>query len=197
MECFKNFIKLEKLEANNEWFCPDCKNHVKATKKMEIFNSPNILIIHLKRFRNNSKIDTLVKFPLDGLDISDFVINKKNGEKFIYDLFAVSNHFGSMGFGHYTAYAKNYFTNKWYDFDDSHVTEKSESDIVNSSAYVLFYRRRNLRQLVNLNEIYLKQYVNYEENLRQEVFDATDGNSTVEIASVTNERNVKHDMELS
>lgn len=197
VECFKNFIKLEKLEANNEWFCPDCKNHVKATKKMEIFNSPNVLIIHLKRFRNNSKIDTLVKFPLDGLDISDFVINKKDDEKFIYDLFAVSNHFGSMGFGHYTAYAKNYFTNKWYDFDDSHVTEKSESDIVNGSAYVLFYRRRNLKELVNLNELYLKQYVNYEENLRQEVFDATDGNSTVEIASVTNERNVKHDMDLS
>lgn len=29
-------------------------------------------------------------------------------KKLIYDLYAVSNHFGGMGGGHYTAYAKNY-----------------------------------------------------------------------------------------
>jgi len=165
IECFKNFIKLEKLEADNEWFCPDCKNHVKATKKMEIFNSPNILIIHLKRFKNNTKIDTLVKFPLEGLDVSDFVINKKNGEeKFVYDLFAVGNHFGSMGFGHYTAFAKNYFDNKWYDFDDSRVSEiYGGKDIVTPSAYVLFYRKRNLNESVDLPSLYKKTFANFEE----------------------------------
>lgn len=170
IECFKNFIKLEKLEANNEWFCSDCKNHVKATKKMEIFNSPNILIIHLKRFKNNTKIDTLVKFPLENLDISDFVINKKTGEeKFVYDLFAVSNHFGSMGFGHYTAYAKNYFNNKWYDYDDSHVSEMHGKDIVTPSAYVLFYRKRNLKETIDLHSLYNKTYVDFEDGIKNEI----------------------------
>ena len=28
--------------------------------------------------------------------------------KLIYDLFAVSNHFGNLGFGHYNAYAFNF-----------------------------------------------------------------------------------------
>lgn len=163
IECFKNFIKLEKLEANNEWFCPDCKNHVKATKKMEIYNSPNILIIHLKRFKNTTKIDTLVRFPLEGLDISDFVINKSKEEKFVYDLFAVANHFGSMGFGHYTAYAKNYFNDKWYDFDDSHVSEINGKDVITQSAYVLFYRKRNLKDKLDLNSLYNKNFFNYEE----------------------------------
>ena len=39
-----------------------------------------------------------------------------------YDAYAVSNHYGSVGFGHYTAYGKNQETGKWYYFDDSRVT---------------------------------------------------------------------------
>jgi len=41
-------------------------------------------------------------------------------KKILYDLYAVSNHFGSMGFGHYTAYVKN--NNQWYEMDDSSVS---------------------------------------------------------------------------
>jgi len=44
----------------------------------------------------------------------------------IYDLYAVSNHYGNMGFGHYTAYAKNWIQDSWFDFDDSSVTKISE-----------------------------------------------------------------------
>lgn len=47
-----------------------------------------------------------------------------------------------MGGGHYTAYAKNAKTGKWYEYDDSRVTEITEKKIVTSAAYVLFYRKR-------------------------------------------------------
>jgi len=63
--------------------------------------------------------------------------------KAIYDLVTVSNHYGGMGGGHYTAYGKNRLDNKWYYFDDSSVTEAKESDIVTKAAYVLFYQRRS------------------------------------------------------
>ncbi len=43
----------------------------------------------------------------------------------MYDLYAVSNHFGNVGYGHYTAYGKNPDNNKWYNFDDSSVSEVS------------------------------------------------------------------------
>lgn len=39
----------------------------------------------------------------------------------IYDLFAVSNHYGGLGGGHYTATCKNYKNSLWYDFNDSNV----------------------------------------------------------------------------
>jgi len=168
-DCFKNFVKLEKLEDNNEWFCPECKKHQRATKKMEIYKSPHILIIHLKRFKNHSKIDTVVEFPIEGLDISQYVISNEGGLPLVYDLFAISNHHGSMGFGHYTAFAKNYLNNKWYEFDDSHVSEKSDNELINSSAYVLFYRRRGLDKFINLDNIYLKPYIDFESNNNMDI----------------------------
>jgi ubiquitin carboxyl-terminal hydrolase 4/11/15 len=50
---------------------------------------------------------------LEGLDLAPFVLSKNQKAKgpLIYDLFAVSNHYGSVGFGHYTAFGKNPLTN--------------------------------------------------------------------------------------
>lgn len=62
----------------------------------------------------------------------------------IYDLYAVSNHYGSLSFGHYTAYCKNSFTGKWYDFNDSSVSElDSSDDVVSGASYVVYYKRRD------------------------------------------------------
>jgi ubiquitin C-terminal hydrolase len=51
-ECFEEFSKKEELEAGNEWYCPCCKKHFQATKQMTIYKAPEILILHLKRFKN-------------------------------------------------------------------------------------------------------------------------------------------------
>ena len=62
----------------------------------------------------------------------------------IYDLFAVSNHYGGMGGGHYTAHAKN--EGRWMHFDDSTVTEVRPSEVQSAAAYVLFYKRREVEE---------------------------------------------------
>jgi len=61
----------------------------------------------------------------------------------IYDLYAVSNHYGSLNGGHYTAYCKNPVYNKWYEFDDSSVSSIDPGSAVSKAAYVLFYKRRS------------------------------------------------------
>ena len=162
-DCFKNFVKLEILKEDNEWYCPQCKKHQKAKKKMEIYEAPHILIIQLKRFSASSKIDTLVDFPIENLDLSQFVINKNNDKNLLYDLFAISNHFGGLGGGHYIAYAKNFKDKEWYEFNDSSVHRISKESLVSSSAYVLFYRKKNLNETINLNNLYVKAFVNLEE----------------------------------
>lgn len=82
------------------------------------------MIVSLKRFKasksrygnfgfGGQKLDTFVDYPLEGLDMKPFVLSKHQRETspLIYDLYAVSNHFGGVGGGHYTAYGKNSLTN--------------------------------------------------------------------------------------
>ncbi|XP_067854552.1 ubiquitin carboxyl-terminal hydrolase 4 isoform X1 [Heptranchias perlo] len=145
-ECIDLFTTMETLGEHDLWYCPTCKKHQQATKKFDLWSLPKILVVHLKRFSYNrywrDKLDTLVEFPIRDLNMSEFVYNPKAGPC-IYDLVAVSNHYGGMGGGHYTAYAKNKIDGQWYYFDDSSVSGASEDQIVTKAAYVLFYQRRD------------------------------------------------------
>ncbi|KAG8687461.1 CSN-associated deubiquitinating enzyme Ubp12 [Ceratobasidium sp. 423] len=143
-DCLDEFTKEEQLGEDDLWYCPRCKKHQQATKKFELWSVPDILVVHLKRFSNaramRDKIDALVEFPITGLDLNDRV--GESEEECVYDLFAVDEHMGGLGGGHYRAYAKNLSDNEWYHFDDSYVTKSSAEDSINANAYLLFYRRR-------------------------------------------------------
>ncbi|XP_066523430.1 ubiquitin carboxyl-terminal hydrolase 15-like isoform X2 [Hoplias malabaricus] len=145
-DCIELFTTKEKLGAEDPWYCPSCKQHQQATKKLDLWSLPPVLVVHLKRFSYSrymrDKLDSLVDFPLRDLDMSEFLINPNAGPC-RYDLIAVSNHYGGMGGGHYTAYAKNKDDGKWYNFDDSIVSPVSEDQIVSKAAYVLFYQRQD------------------------------------------------------
>ncbi|TKA67109.1 hypothetical protein B0A49_11932 [Cryomyces minteri] len=144
-DCFAETAKSEILSEENAWYCNRCKELRRASKTLEIWTVPDILVVHLKRFSANrgfrDKIDVLVDFPINGLDLSDRV-GLQEGKGMLYDLFAVDNHYGGLGGGHYTACAQNFFDKMWYDYNDSHVSRITPEHAVASSAYLLFYRRR-------------------------------------------------------
>jgi ubiquitin carboxyl-terminal hydrolase 4/11/15 len=125
-DCLDEFNKEEILSENDAWYCPRCKEFRRASKKFELWKCPDILIIHLKRFSASrglrDKIDVLVDFPIEGLDLSDRVAMKEEGKSAIYDLFAVDNHYGGLGGGHYTACAKNFVDGEWYDYNGTLLT---------------------------------------------------------------------------
>jgi len=142
MDCIDLFTKNEQLGREDPWYCPKCKEHQQAYKKFDLWKLPNILVIHLKRFSSNryrEKLSMNVKFPIDNLDISEYVINDQE-KKAVYSLYAVSNHYGSLGGGHYTAFCKNDSSKEWFIFDDSNV-RNLKGTIVNPAAYVLFYQK--------------------------------------------------------
>nr|XP_030722949.1 ubiquitin carboxyl-terminal hydrolase 4 isoform X3 [Globicephala melas] len=145
-DCIELFTTMETLGEHDPWYCPNCKKHQQATKKFDLWSLPKILVVHLKRFSYNrywrDKLDTVVEFPVRALNMSEFVCDL-SARPYVYDLIAVSNHYGAMGVGHYTAYAKNKLNGKWYYFDDSSVSLASEDQIVTKAAYVLFYQRRD------------------------------------------------------
>ena len=100
-------------------------------------------------FGGGQKIDTVVDFPLEGLDMSGLInsLEQKAESNLIYDCFGVSNHMGGTGGGHYTAYCKSPITDQWLSFNDSSVRRvdaaNPEDVVISSSAYSLFYRRRD------------------------------------------------------
>ncbi|XP_078423950.1 ubiquitin carboxyl-terminal hydrolase 15 isoform X2 [Cetorhinus maximus] len=145
-DCIELFTTKEKLGVEDPWYCPNCKQHQQATKKLDLWSLPPVLVVHLKRFSYSrywrDKLDTLVDFPISDLDMSEFLINPNAG-RCEYNLIAVSNHYGGMGGGHYTAFAKNKDDNKWYYFDDTSVSSATEDQIVSKAAYVLFYQRQD------------------------------------------------------
>ncbi|XP_029424539.1 ubiquitin carboxyl-terminal hydrolase 31 isoform X2 [Nannospalax galili] len=166
-QCFQLYTKEERLAPDDAWRCPHCKQLQQGSITLSLWTLPDVLIIHLKRFRQEGdrrmKLQNMVKFPLTGLDMTPHVVKRsqsswslpshwspwrrpyglgRDPEDYIYDLYAVCNHHGTMQGGHYTAYCKNSVDGLWYCFDDSDVQQLSEEEVCTQTAYILFYQRR-------------------------------------------------------
>jgi len=151
--CLDEFTKEEKLGEDDLWYCPRCKRHQQATKRFDLWKAPDVLVVHLKRFSNSrtlrDKIDAFIDFPIEGLDLESMVSERKYAKKLqeqgfnieklnltsldeplVYDLFAVDEHIGGLGGGHYRAYALNHENDRWYHFDDSYVRPAKPEDAV-------------------------------------------------------------------
>ena len=168
--CLDEYTKEEELRDAESVYCGRCKSHEPAVVQTSVMRLPEILVIQIKRFQGTAtwreKLNTLVDFPLNGLDMTPWLARRgggaapEEGECVVYDLYAVANHFGSLQGGHYTAYARSSpctgagvetlssglasAAEQWIHFDDEFVHEVPSSRVVSESAYVLFFRRRNL-----------------------------------------------------
>lgn len=98
-----------------------------------------VLIIQLKRFTERGKITTKIHYPVNNLNMKDYVTENKGD--LIYDLKGVVLHRGSLNTGHYTSFCRNANNNKWYLFDDELVREVEEESLVDANAYILLYER--------------------------------------------------------
>lgn len=153
-DCLASFTEVEELEDTELYMCSNCKTKQRSTKKFWIRRLPNVLCLHLKRFRWNMyyrvKVDTYVEFPLTGLSMNRFMLNNihetrnSSGGSNDYDLAAVIVHHGSgAGSGHYTSYASH--EGRWYHFNDSTVTSCDKDTVAKCKAYMLFYVRRDIK----------------------------------------------------
>ncbi|XP_043945754.1 ubiquitin carboxyl-terminal hydrolase 31 [Protopterus annectens] len=167
-QCFHLYTKEEQLAPGDAWRCPHCKQLQQGSIKLSLWTLPDVLILHLKRFRQVNdrriKLQNLVKFPLTGLDMTPHVVKRsqsswslpshwspwrrpygmgRDPEDYLYDLYAVCNHHGTMQGGHYTAFCKNSVNGQWYCFDDSDVQPVSDEEVCREMAYILFYQRRS------------------------------------------------------
>lgn len=170
-DLLRNFSKTETLDSDNKINCSVCKQQEIATKKMEIYKSPEYLTIHFKRQKSNGS-SPLIKFSTDRLDMSPFVMSKTrtqdykvSPEEFYVEqdieyyknknvpllfentttpglMYKLTGVINHSGSQSFGHYTGYYLVNdKWYDFNDSRVDPVLKKEIVSSHAYVLFYEK--------------------------------------------------------
>uniref|UniRef100_A0A674EPI1 Ubiquitin carboxyl-terminal hydrolase n=1 Tax=Salmo trutta TaxID=8032 RepID=A0A674EPI1_SALTR len=170
-DCLAAFFAADELKGDNMYSCEKCRKLRNGVKYCKVLQLPEILCIHLKRFRHevmySFKINSHVAFPLEGLDLRPFLAKDSLSQITTYDLLSVICHHGTAGSGHYIAYCQNVINGQWYEFDDQYVTEVHETVVQNAEAYVLFYRksseesvreRQKVVALANMKEPSLLQF---------------------------------------
>jgi ubiquitin carboxyl-terminal hydrolase 4/11/15 len=146
-DCMMRFLSAEVLSDTDAWYCSGCKHHVQAEKQIGLWKLPPVLVIHLKRFaflsnRYREKLEDLVQFPLVDLNMSQYLLSGAEGSSSaMYNLFAVSNHMGGLGGGHYTAFARP--SKEWWLLNDESTSlVQDPAKIVSPNSYILFYSRK-------------------------------------------------------
>ncbi|KAG7099957.1 hypothetical protein E1B28_001750 [Marasmius oreades] len=152
--CLRQFSASEMLCHKNKFFCDSCCDLQEAERRMKIKKLPNVLALHLKRFKYQEDVKKYIKlayrvaFPLQ-LRLFNTVDDTDDADR-LYNLFAIVIHIGSgPHHGHYISIIKT--LGSWLVFDDDHVHPISESDIPKyygennaGSAYVLYYEAADI-----------------------------------------------------
>ncbi|KAK2720325.1 ubiquitin carboxyl-terminal hydrolase 33-like isoform X2 [Artemia franciscana] len=159
-DCLSGFFGSDELKGDNMYSCERCKKLRNGIKKATLMELPEVLTVHLKRFRHemncSTKISNRVTFPLTGLNLRPYACSDSPSRVMTYDLVGVIVHHGTVGGGHYTAYALNNITKSWYEYDDNIVRQVSPETVENCQAYVLFYRKscaNTCAELASLNQV--------------------------------------------
>jgi ubiquitin carboxyl-terminal hydrolase 20/33 len=116
-DCMNAFFSADELKGDNMYSCEKCNKLRNGVKFSRVLALPEMLCVHLKRFRHDlsysSKISSPVIFPLTGLDMRQYLHKDCKSKVSTYDLTAIICHHGTVGSGHYICYAKHAPTDKW------------------------------------------------------------------------------------
>ena len=164
-ECLQQYTSVEELDDKHKLLCKHCCTYELASKQLSIQHAPRVLTIQIKRFYHTqnmntgktitSKIDVYVSFPIHSLQLNSYMhstmsksikSDTSNGTpphttkpqtQYLYDLFAVIVHKGSLDNGHYIVYLRR--NSDWYRSDDKTITKVDMNEVRSAQAYLLYY----------------------------------------------------------
>jgi hypothetical protein len=143
-QCFESYLKPDYLTGDNKQYCNKCGVLSDAFYSTYIYSSPNILILILN-YGKNLVFKCDVQFD-EYINIAKYIESKYDAMPTRYRLLGAIVHIGpsSMG-GHFIAFCRGIDNpEKWYNLNDSIVTEAAFSDIKSVGIpYVLFYENTN------------------------------------------------------
>ncbi|KAJ6659881.1 hypothetical protein lerEdw1_018337 [Lerista edwardsae] len=177
-EMLAKFTETEALEGRI-YACDQCNSKRRksspkplilseAKKQLMIYRLPQVLRLHLKRFRwsgrnHREKIGVHVLFD-QVLNMEPYccrdTLSSLDKETFVYDLSAVVMHHGKgFGSGHYTAYCYNTEGGFWVHCNDSKLNVCSVEEVCKTQAYILFYTQRTVQGKASISETQLQAQV--------------------------------------
>jgi len=138
-DCFCYNQKTERFTGENKNYCSICKQLFDSDYTWRIYSSPNVLILVLKRGKNN-KNNIKLDFT-ETLNLTQFV-EKKDSPQMIYNLYGVITLVEQSE--SFFAFCKSPINNKWYKYNDAIVNhvEDVQKEIINfDTPCILFYQK--------------------------------------------------------
>lgn len=135
-DSFQDYIQVEKLDGENQYFAGDEYKLQDANKGVIFQSFPDVLHLQLKRFEYDIQRDAMMKindrheFP-EEFDASPY-LNKDadRSEPWEYQLHGVLVHSGDLNAGHYYAFLKPNKDGWWYKYDDDKVTKATKREVL-------------------------------------------------------------------
>jgi len=138
-DCLETYASTH--DDDEDWTCDQCNLSVTPSKRTVLWKTSDILILLLKRYTPQHKIERYLSYPktldLNGINMNYGLPEEKNE----YALQGFSVHSGSLGGGHYFAVCKNQVDERWYEYNDTHVRGISKDEMKEYSPYIFFYKR--------------------------------------------------------
>ncbi|KAA8574255.1 hypothetical protein MFRU_001g00100 [Monilinia fructicola] len=133
---FKDYIQVETMDGDNQYFAGE-NYKLQDAKKGVIFESfPEVLHLQLKRFEYDIERDAMMKvndryeFP-DSFDAAPYLSDDADkSESWIYKLHGVLVHSGDLNAGHYYAFIKPEKDGWFYKYDDDKVTRATMREVL-------------------------------------------------------------------
>ncbi|KAM3559956.1 hypothetical protein ARSEF4850_003889 [Beauveria asiatica] len=136
LDSFRDYIQVEKMDGENQYFAGD-EHKLQDADKGVIFNSfPDVLNLQLKRFEYDIQRDMMMKindryeFP-DVFDAAPYLNDDADtSEPWTYQLHGVLVHSGDLNAGHYYAFIKPNKDGWFYKYDDDKVTKATLREVL-------------------------------------------------------------------
>ena len=134
-DCFIYNQKMDLMTGENQNCCNTRKQLCDTNYIVNIYSSPNVMILILNREKNNCS-DVKLDFK-ETIDITYFV--SINISRIIYNLYGVVTQIGS----HFVAFCKSPINNKWYCYNDAIINEVKDfkKEVIDfGKPNILFYK---------------------------------------------------------
>jgi ubiquitin carboxyl-terminal hydrolase 7 len=139
LESFQDYIQVEKLDGENQYFAGDQYKLQDANKGVIFMSFPDVLHLQLKRFEYDiqrdamTKINDLYEFP-EEFEASPYLDKEADkSESWEYQLHGVLVHSGDLNAGHYYAFLKPNKEGWWYKYDDDKVTKATKREVLDDN----------------------------------------------------------------